>query len=463
MMIVRPQIRGRIDCFKVTQNGCQIRLYPELDANGKPLPIRYGRELSDAGNWVNADHYGISMLGGGGPGKEMVTMLLSVKGDDKVADPSHRRGLRIWDKLRSTAYYATDNNQCPSHWHAWVRNNYPSPTVLGTKHSSKAKVMTFARGCLTHYMTSKGAMKGISQTHPRSPCLFMFGSNAQDALRELFMAPLPGAENVHTDEWAKVFKYERQLCDPEHGCLINFGGKGQTNPETSYQNQLLSAPRGPVSFGSAEKSKAASSDGDQFVVEATLLTKMVYPIPMDVIREAWQWSWDDLLMIYATEKDLLAALEVGFPDELIIEAFKDEPHLLSDRLRTMLGEVRTGSGRFPAPEQRMAGFPSPSYGANRAPARPAASPNTYEPVQPAWTSNQASPAQQAQPAQPAHTGPVFHGPGRGNAPLSQPAKAPSGPSAPASTGAPSGDDDLQNMLNTINRLGQSQAQDEGPF
>lgn len=479
LMIVRPQVRDTIEYFKISQNGCQIRIYPEIDEKGRPLPIRFGREVSDAGNWVNADHYGISMLGGGGPGKEQLTMLVSVKGDDKIADPAQRRGLRVWDKLRNAAYYATGSNQCPSHWHSWVRNNYPNPTVLGTKYASKAKPMTFARGCLTAYMTSKGPMRNVSAMHPRSPCLFFFGQNAQTALRELFMAPLPGAENVTTDDWTKIFKYEQQLADPQHGCLINFGRKGETDPVTSYQNQMRSPSVGSVSFGAAGKSH--DSDGDQFVVEATLLNAAPYPIPIDVIREAWRHSWDELLLIHDSEKELLLALEVGFPDDLIIEAFKDEPYLLSERLLTLMREMQVGGGRLPAHVSHAGGYGySPSYGEPAAVVglNPALPPQQQNPFGPGRSPSSAPwpaslpqqtpsgpgrspssvPSPGAAPAQsaPAQSAPVF-----GRQPLSAGSQSPSIQTTPAPN-APDAPDALQNMLNTINALENSKT-DERPF
>ncbi len=180
IMMLDPAVRARYDLYRVTQSGCQVRFFPELDAQGNAMPIRFGRELSHVGNWVNANHYGISYLGGGDPSKEKVTMLVSILGDDKVSDPSQRRGLRVWDQLRNTLYHRLDQGTAPSHWSIWAASRMDA--TFGPPQKSKSKPICFARGMLTWYMTSKGPMRNVSPQSPKYCCIFFMGPAAQTAL-----------------------------------------------------------------------------------------------------------------------------------------------------------------------------------------------------------------------------------------------------------------------------------------
>jgi hypothetical protein len=330
MMLLNPRHRSTFDVFKVTQNGCQLRIYPELNAVGDPLPIRTGRQLSDVGEWVNGNHFAIQFLGGGIPGKERISLLLSIKGDDKIADPYQRRGLQVWDRLRNTLYHHVDNGTAPRHWVPWVTSRDWKTKVFGDQYHSKAKGLAFFRGLLTWYKTERGAMRNVSPQQPRMLCVFFCGTMAQNALIELVMKEVAGAENVNTDDWNKVFEYNDRLVDMTTGCLITFGKPGGSTPQAG-------APTAPqeVKFGGA--TGGTSVDDDQFRVEAKLMDKPC-AVPLEWIQRGWGWDgqkalgWNELLNVHEDEKALVAALEVGFADDLIIEAFRDSPEYLSPQL-----------------------------------------------------------------------------------------------------------------------------------
>lgn len=328
IMVLNPAMRSVYDWFRITQAGCQLRIYPELGADGKALPIRVDREVGAVGSWVNSEHYGISYLGGGEPSKEKITLLVSIVGDAKCSDPSQRRGLRLWDQLRQTLYYRLNDGTAPSHWSRWATNSRDS--VFGQPYKSKAKPMCFVRGMLTFYMTGKGPLRKVSSQNPRINCVFSAGPAAQQALVELVMTESDNATNYKGDDWDKVFKYNSKLVHPVTGCLINFGRVGQS--ANVQQATTQAAEAGPINFGSAGASTQVAND-DIYRVEATLLENNPCPIPPDILNKYCIRPWDEILQVWSDEKDLLSALEVGFPDDLIIEAFKDQPEFFSDRLK----------------------------------------------------------------------------------------------------------------------------------
>jgi hypothetical protein len=334
--------RSTFDLFRVTQSGIQLRIYPELDANGQALPARTGRDIPDVGNWVNGNHYGIQYLGGGDPGKEKVTLLLTIEGDDKLADPSQRRGLRIWDQVRNTLYHRLNSGTAPSHWAPWAADQ--RDVVFGTTQKSKAKTFVFFRGMLTWYMTSSGPLRRVSHQNPKLNCIFFAPPAAQTALVELTMAELETAKNYNGDDWSQVFRYHGKLVHPQTGCLINFGRPGQSDPRAAQTAQAA----GPVSFGGT--AQGASDDRDKYRVEATLLEKHPCPVPDQYLKQYCMTPWDEILQIWKDEHDLVAALEVGFPDDLLIEAFRDETELLSPRLQNKLRKLTEAAvGSVPAP------------------------------------------------------------------------------------------------------------------
>lgn len=338
LMVLKPEWRERrvgdrtegFALFSITQSGCQVRIYPELDANGQAMPIRTGRQLRDVGNWVCGDHYGIRFLGGNDPGKEKITMLLTIKGDEKCSDPSQRRGLRIWDQLRNTLYYRLNDGSAPSHWSRWAAN-VPKAT-LGPSSKSKAKIFALVRGLLTLYVGQEGRpIRSISAQSPKLNCILLAPPAAQAALVELTMRELDSAKNYNGDDYDQVFLYNKKLVHPETGCLINFGGKGSSDPRVAQQARASSQ----VNFNSSGASSNTNDDDDQYKVEATVLDFPPYsavPIPDEYLRRFCTPAWEDFLQIWPDEAALVSALEVGIPDDLIIAAFKDEPHLLSERL-----------------------------------------------------------------------------------------------------------------------------------
>lgn len=326
IMLLAPEYRAMYETWRVTQSGCQLRIYPSLGPDGNALPIRAGRSLGDVGNWVNADHYGIQFMGGEEPGKEKVTMLLTIKGDDQLADPSQRRGLRIWDQLRSTLYWRLSQGTAPPHWSKWVTDT--QRTVFGPKSKSKAKPYAFFRGLCTHYIRDGQAVRNISVNQPKLNCVFYATPAAQKALIDLTMEELDGATNYHGDDFNQVFKYNSKLVHPDTGCLINFGKPGQ--PMT--QANGASAPT-PVNFnGGMGAASVANTDDSQYRVTAHLHEDRPCPIPREVLNQFCAAPLNSILKVWEDEADLVNALEIGFPDELLIEAFKDEPGILSPRL-----------------------------------------------------------------------------------------------------------------------------------
>lgn len=382
IMVLRPEARERIiggqpdgfALFSITQSGCQLRIYPEMNAQGQALPIRAGRELSDIGLWVCGDHFGIRYLGGNDPGKEKVTMLLTVEGDTKCSDPSQRRGLRVWDQLRNTLYYRLNDGTAPSHWSRWAAN--ARGATLGPSTKSKAKPFALVRGMLTHYVGGEGRpIRSISPQAPKLNCVLLAPPAAQSALIELTMKELDAAKNYQGDDYDQVFMYNSKLVHPQTGCLINFGCKGMSDPRVAQQAQ---APA-QVNFGSASGA-GGGQDDDQYKVEATVLDFAPYqpvPIPMEYLQRFCVQPWDDILEIWKDEADLLRALEVGFPDDLIMEAFKDEPGLLSDRLRAKLqqSDIAARAGSLGVP-----GVTPVVPGAVPAPAAAVSIPPTVAPV-----------------------------------------------------------------------------------
>lgn len=353
VMLLNPRFRGTYELQKVTQMGIQLRIYPELDAAGNPLPVRFGKRVEDVGNWVNGEHYGIQFLGGGSPDKEKVTMLVSIKGDGKIQDPSQRRGLRVWEQLRNTLYHRLEDGTAPQHWSRWASESRSA--VFGIKQKSKAKPFAFMRGMMTWCMTQKGPLRTVSYQRPRLNCVFFCPPMAQNALVELVMAENAGAENLHTEDWDKVFRYNSKLVDLNTGCLINFGKPGQSNPAASR------AAAGPqkVNFSGGN---ASDDNDDTFKVEGVVQEDAQCPVPIEVVRRVCHGtSWDDLLNVYENEKALVSALEVGFPDDLIVEAFVDFPEYLSDRLRAkreqlLIQQHQPAHGGFGPP------YGNPQYG-----------------------------------------------------------------------------------------------------
>lgn len=328
IMYLTPEAKATFSLWNVTQNGCELRLYPEVDANGKAMPIRNGREPTDVGSWINMDHYCISYIGGGDVGKEPVSMTLTIKGDEKLP-PEQRRGLQVWNQLRDTLYFRLNNGTAPSHWSRWAAETQNA--VFGPKAKSKAKRYAFVRGLLTHMVSSKGPNKNISRQQPKLNCVLVLKTNATKALAELVMAENEGAQTITSDDWEKIFKYEGKLVHPQTGCLISFGRPGQADP---YQN--AGGQQQPASVNVSMMSTSNKSDDDQFSVVAHLHENLPVPLPDEVLKTYCVDPWSKVIRSWADEKDLIAGLEVGFPDELIIEAFKTSPQWLSERLRTIM-------------------------------------------------------------------------------------------------------------------------------
>lgn len=326
MMLLNSKYRSIYDVFNVTQNGCTLRLYPEVNENGNPLPIRTGPNLEDVGNWVNGDHFMIFYKGGGEPTKERISLLLTIRGDEKCPDPNQRRGLILWEKIRSNLYGKLKEGTAPPHWSRWVASRMDAP--FGEPGASRAKPVAFCRGMLVWYMTGKGPLRSVSRQKPKLNCIFMFRPAAQMALIKLTMETIPGSENYNGDDWDKVFKYNSKLVHPETGCLLSFGRPGVT--ETNL----------PVSFSPGAQS---SSDDSRFKVEGRVEENDVVPLPKDLLLTFCREPWEEILQIWNSEQELLQALEVGIPDELLIDTFKDEPELLSERLQRKLAKIEGGA------------------------------------------------------------------------------------------------------------------------
>ena len=420
MMLVNPKYRGSYSLWKITQTGCELRIYPQLGANNEVLPTRYGIEPSDVGNWVVCDHYGIEFAGGDDAGKEKITTLVAIKGDEKLPDPNQRRGLRIWDHIRNTLYHAIKSGTAPSHWARWTLDEMQA--AFGPASKSKARPIAFARGMLTLYNTGKGAVRSISRNQAKMNCLFFFKPAAQNALIDLIMEKVAGAENLNTDDWDKVFAYNKVI-DMNEGRLLTFGKPGMFDPV-----QAPDASAGPVSFG-VGAAQQQQKDEDQYKVEARVSSEP-FGIPIEYLQESWKVGWEDLLNVYEDEAELIAALEVGIADDLLIAAFKDTPHWLSERLRykaqqtqaaSVVGTTGSPMAQAPAVNAGMVFSQAPVVPAGApAAAIPSASPQVAVPgSEPTYA---APPV--ATPAPPVDESPALP-------PANPPSEADSSPEAPA--------------------------------
>lgn len=345
IMTLKPEAFEIYYYTPVTQNGCQIRLYPQLNERDEAMPMRSGRSLRDIGDWICGDHYGIRWIGGG-LGKDKLTMLLTIDGDEKLEHESLRKGVQIWNRIRDILYGYAEAGFPPrfSHWSQYIGNSTKAP--FGPSSKSRAKPMHLARGLMTLYMREGKPTSGISRSTPKLNCVFSFGPNATKALRGLLDAQTDEAANYHGDDLDRVFKYNSRIVHPVTGCLINFGAPGRFDQKAQTSQS--------VSF----ESHVEADDEDRFAVEATVLESDVCAVPMHLLQTYAKAPWSSILRTWKDERDLLSALEVGVPDDLMIESFRDRPDLLSDRLleyKKQLDRSYSAGTHYPTPQVASGG------------------------------------------------------------------------------------------------------------
>jgi len=386
-MLLNPAVRDMYDYYKLTQHGCELRFYPEVGADGTPLPIRTGPNIQDVTNWVNGAHFGLVMKGGNDPAKEKITLLLTIDGDEALVDRKQRRGMRCWERVRRTFHHAIDTGTAPSHWMPWAKNTLDA--TMGPSGKTTAKPMLFARGMMTGYATRKGAMRSISRQTPKFRCIFFLSPAAQSSLQELVMQRDPNSLNYHGDDFDKMFVNNSSLVDPVRGRLIQFGRLGQPGG---------SPATGEVTFG-ATGVDSGKPDDNQFKIPAAIVEDgNPVAIPPEYIQAAWEHPWSNLLQTWPDEKALIAALETGIPDELLIEAFRSDLELLSERLIAKMKKIDSAG----ATAQPVA-MPQTAATQTAAPVSPAVSDNVSFPVVKPKTEEPAADATIA-PTQPDGTG-----------------------------------------------------------
>jgi hypothetical protein len=347
IMIIKPEYRGTYNSFRISQTGCVVRLYPALNSEGNPLPLRAGQTPNDIGEWVNGNHVMLQHKGGGMPGKEKITLLLTVEGDQYQSDPAQRAGISIWEQIRGTYYNAVESGTAPQHWYRWQANN--KDAVLGPQSASKPKGVAFVRGALLNYMTAKGPMQNVSADKPKLNCIFYMPPMAQQALLSLVMKQKDDHAQLTTDDWSEFFMYENQIIDLENGCPISFGRPSSTESTSPFGGN--------------------NSNVNQYAVEATVMPKKM-AIPIEVVRQFCTTPLDNILQSWKSEKDLISALSVGIPDDLIIAAFKSNPAYLPEKLVKSMqaAEQKAATGNMQQPQSSFTHTAKPEEIITSAPA-----------------------------------------------------------------------------------------------
>jgi len=314
----------------VTQSGTELRIYPELTADGlNELPIRTGREPSDVGSWVCHKYRAVDYIGGA-DGKPKLSTLIHIKGDDTL-DDSEKRGLRVWETIRNTLYSLTETGNAPdARWYGWVKE--ARDAVFGPKSKTKAKLMAFIRGAITGKMTAQGPSKYVSRQKPQLMCIIGMKSRAVSALQQLVMEEYESAVSLNTQEWDKIFK-NNGVIGLDTGRMLQFHKPGTAFGEFKQPNA------GNLNF-SANKTSSKFDDDDAFNVAITVSD--VQKIPVDIVRKTWQLPWDKALRVHSDETAMINALSVGLPDDLLAWSFRDTPNILPDRLKQKLMTMQRG-------------------------------------------------------------------------------------------------------------------------
>jgi hypothetical protein len=436
VMLLRPEVQGAYRLVSISQFGTEVRFYPQIDAQGNPLPIRTGLTEDDVGDksalsWICSEHHAIVMKGGT-DGKEKITFLTTIEGD--VGEHySRQRGLAVWDRLRQTVYSGLENGTHPE-WYSLVKGD-SMDVALGSKGASKPHVITFFFGACTYQGTQKGAMSDCSRQAPCWSCVFYAKSAAKRGLGSLIMEMAPDHEQ-YGDDFDRVF-VNNHILDLNKGPLVMFKKPGLVVGGQAQQQVA------PVTFGqSMGGSISGRSSGSEIVrrLEATVDSQPVV-MPLDFVRSVVR-PWDQVLQIWKDERELVAALEQGFPDRVLIEAFRDTPHYLSARLVEMMhridreaaaGVMPIGAGGMPgqpgAPIQ-MGGYPQnqPQQQYQPEPIHPIAAPPQMAPAPQA-------PQQAAPPFQPDQV-PQQAPPQTAPAPQAPPQMAPAPQAPPQMAPAP---------------------------
>lgn len=401
LMLVRPDYQGQYKVLKVSQNGTECRIYPALDPNtGQALPMRYGE--AEFHDWICSEYYAI-VFKGGCEGKERLTLFVEIEGDEGKHE-SQRRGIAVWNRLWQTVHAGVERQTHP-HWYHLIKGDNMS-VALGSKYACRPhKVSLFYGGC-TYQGTDRGPMRNISRQTPHGQCLFYMTSAAQKGLGQLLFQKNQNAEQFG-DDWDKVFVYNKIL-DPNTGPLVTFKKPGLALGGHAMQQQQ------PVTFGQSQPGGmlAQGQSGSEIVrtLEVTV-DKQPVPVPLSHIQNVVR-PWRDVLQIWKNEKELVCALEQGFPDEVIIEAFRYTPQFLSERLLEMMKRMDSdrASGRAPQQAQTAMSPPQtvptqgPSFGGFAAPAPQPAAPAA--PAQPDGIPFDADPPKQTpSPAPVAFTAP----------------------------------------------------------
>lgn len=335
---INPAYARLIDCYKITQKGCVVRFYPALNEAGNPIPNRTGPEPSDI-TWVSS-FYGIEFIGGGEASKQKISTFLHVDGDERQDDPAQRKGIMLWSRICDTLYSMTSSGTAPPNWAAWVADKADS--AFGPRQKSKPKMIAVAMGALFLYNNSRGALKNVSMSNPKLNVLFTMGPNAQSGLVKLLQTPAENAETYNGDDWTRRFKYESHVVDTNQGCLIEFGRPGQ---ELLGSNNSAAPTIGNVNFNNFGGSPQRDMQ-NQFAVDARIRLDMKVPVPIDTLRKIVA-PLNKVVRTHKDEKSLLAVLERGVPDALLLQTFQDSPHLLSDMLREKLKRFENGVIKSP--------------------------------------------------------------------------------------------------------------------
>ena len=153
-------------------------------------------------------------------------------------------------------------------------------------------------------------------TNPVTNCIFYLMPEAGRALANLIMAPAPGADTYHGDDWNQMFVNNRWVANALTGRTVRFVNSTSTTRQRDTELEC--------DFSSGE----------------------IQLNPQDLLAYCSE-PWDKVLRVHNTEKDLVQALSVGVPDELLVWAFEANPELLPDQLRPLAANLRAAQSNQP--------------------------------------------------------------------------------------------------------------------
>lgn len=354
-MLLKMEFADQMRVQYVGQALLQLRLYPDLSRDGRPLPMRSGKLPRDVGAWITdgapnddgSGYIGVAYVGGGDGEKTRIrNMLLTIRGDEALPE-NQQRGVSVWRRIVHTVRSLTQTGTAPTRmWYVWAADRDDDSACLSPRRT-KLVPYCFARGLVTFdaadQKPSKRSGRGTQQRvapatlqNPRMNCLFYFSPNALDAIRKIIMAQRPDAVNYHGDDMSAVFRFNA-LTDLNGGHLIQFGPVGQTS---RHGDKVLGTPFIGCAGGSMDPA---------WLIEATVLEALPpKPVSIDDVRKYAALPISDIVQVWEDERALIAALAVGIPDEVMIYSFANDRDWLPPRLQVKASKILS-QGPMPAP------------------------------------------------------------------------------------------------------------------